>query len=133
MVKVYTDGAYAPSRDQGGWAFVIIEDENKIFSDYGEVLNTTNNRMEILGCIKAIEWLKANNIQECNIISDSMYVIGTMSKNWKRKLNIDLWEQLDSITNNMNIIWSHVKGHSGDKWNEHCDMLACHASKIIVC
>jgi ribonuclease HI len=131
MIKIYTDGAYSPSRNVGGWAFVITEKDEKIFSNLDTVKDTTNNRMEILACFKALEWLKENNKKEAIIISDSMYVIGTMTKNWKKNKNVDLWVKMFNIIGQFEITWQHVKGHSGDKWNEYCDMLAVHASHIV--
>jgi len=130
MVTIYSDGAYSSSRDQGGWAFVVTNEDRKIDSDFGDVKGTTNNRMEIQGCLEGIKWAKKAGIDNFSIISDSMYVIGTMTKNWKRKVNIDLWVEMDNAITGLNIEWKHVKGHSGDKWNEHCDMLAQHASQI---
>lgn len=130
MLKVYADGAYSSSRKQGGWAFVVIEDDIKIHSDFFPVKDTTNNRMEIEAIIEACIWLKANNYSEVEIFSDSMYVIGTMTLNWKRKKNNDLWEKIDEVTKDLSITWIHVKGHSGDKYNELCDALAVQASQV---
>ena len=129
MVKIYTDGAYAPSRNKGGWAFVVIKDNKKIHSSFFGEENTTNNRMEIQAVIEAIIWAKENKLTKIEIFTDSMYVIGTMSKNWKRNKNHDLWEILDELVLNMTISWNHVKGHEGDKYNELCDALAVEASK----
>lgn len=129
MVKIYTDGAYAPSRDKGGWAFVVIKDNKKIHSSFFGEEDTTNNRMEIQAVIEAIIWAKENKLTKIEIFTDSMYVIGTMSKNWKRNKNHDLWEILDELVLNMTISWNHVKGHEGDKYNELCDALAVEASK----
>lgn len=129
MIKIYTDGAYAPSRNKGGWAFVVIKDNKKIHSSFFSEEETTNNRMEIQAVIEAIIWAKENKLTEIEIFTDSMYVIGTMSKNWKRNKNHDLWEILDKLVLNMTISWNHVKGHEGDKYNELCDALAVEASK----
>ena len=129
VVKIYTDGAYAPSRDKGGWAFVVIKDNKKIHSSFFGEEDTTNNRMEIQAVIEAIIWAKENKLTKIEIFTDSMYVIGTMSKNWKRNKNHDLWEILDELVLNMTISWNHVKGHEGDKYNELCDALAVEASK----
>jgi len=129
MVKIYTDGAYAPSRNKGGWAFVVIKDNKKIHSSFFGEEETTNNRMEIQAVIEAIIWAKENKLTKIEIFTDSMYVIGTMSKNWKRNKNHDLWEILDELVLNMTISWNHVKGHEGDKYNELCDALAVEASK----
>ncbi len=129
MVKIYTDGAYAPTRNKGGWAFVVIKDNKKIHSSFFGEKNTTNNRMEIQAVIEAIIWAKENKLTKIEIFTDSMYVIGTMSKNWKRNKNHDLWEILDELVLNMTISWNHVKGHEGDRYNELCDALAVEASK----
>lgn len=131
-IKVYTDGAYSSLRNQGGWAFVVVEDDEKIYSSYDCVQNTTNNRMEIQSVIESIIYLKDQGIKEFTIYSDSMYVIGTMTKNWQRKKNIDLWDSLDKIIKETKITWQHIKGHSGNKWNDYCDILAVHGSKIVL-
>ena len=132
MIEVYSDGAYSSSRDQGGWAFVVLKDREKISQGFGGVKKTTNNRMEIQSAMEALKYLKAEGISEFKIYSDSMYLIGTMTLNWKKKKNVDLWIEMDELVNGLNITWEHVKGHEGDKYNEHCDMLAVHASKLII-
>ena len=53
MTEIYTDGAYSSSRNQGGWAFVVVQDNKIIHKEYDGLLNTTNNRMEIMGVLKA--------------------------------------------------------------------------------
>lgn len=132
MVEIYTDGAYSSLRNQGGWAFVVLKDGVKVSSGFDAVLNTTNNRMEILSAIEAIKHMKEQNISEFTIYSDSMYLVGTMTLNWKRKKNVDLWIIMDELISGLNITWLHVKGHEGDKYNEMCDMLAVHASQLII-
>lgn len=132
MIKVYTDGAYSPSRDMGGYAFVVLENDVKIYSYFFNEENTTNNRMEITAVIKALYWLEENkkSSEDIVIYTDSMYVIGSMTKNWKRNKNIDLFDELDQIYNKFkSILFMHVKGHSGDKYNELCDKLAVVASQ----
>lgn len=129
MYEIYTDGAYSLSRNQGGWAFVIIKDGVKVDYGFSGVKNTTNNRMEILAVIEGIIYAKENNIESFTIWSDSMYVIGTMSLNWKRNKNNDLWEKLDILVKDCNINWQHTKGHVGNKYNELCDTFAVEASK----
>lgn len=126
-IVIYSDGAYSSSRNRGGWAFVVTKDDEKIHSDYGDVDNTTNNRMEIMSCLNALKWCKLNDIREVTIVSDSMYLVGSMSKNWKKKKNIDLWLEMDKVIEEISVIWTHVKGHNGDKWNEYCDTLATYA------
>ncbi len=132
MVEVYTDGAFASSRNQGGWAFVVVENDIKKDSKFDSVLNTTNNRMEIQAALEAILYLKKLNVTEATIYSDSMYVIGTMTKNWKKNKNTDLWIKMFNAVENITIHWQHVKGHNGNKFNDMCDMLAVHGSQIIL-
>ena len=128
MVIIYTDGAYSSSRDQGGWAFVATEKDAKLAFGFMGIENTTNNRMEIQAVIEACKWAINMSITEITIVTDSMYVIGAMSKNWSKKKNSDLWAELDLLVEKLNITWTHVKGHSGDKYNELCDALAVEAS-----
>lgn len=130
MIEIYTDGAYSPSRDQGGWAFVVLKDGDKLHSDFNFTKTTTNNRMEIQGAIEAIKYMNSIKETSFTIYTDSMYVIGTMTLNWKKKKNLDLWEELDKLLNNQVIEWKHVKGHSGDIYNELCDALAVEATKV---
>ena len=85
-----------------------------------------------MGCIEACKWAKRNNHKEITIISDSMYVIGTMTKDWKRKKNNDLWDIMDNVVDDLIIKWEHVKGHDGNKYNELCDILAVEASHAII-
>lgn len=130
MITIHCDGAYSSSRNMGGWAFVVLENREKIYSSFYPVPNTTNNRMEVQAAMEACEWCKAHNITEFTIYSDSMYVIGTMTLNWKRKKNIDLWVQMDEAVKGLSIHWKHVKGHEGNKYNELCDALAVSATFI---
>ena len=130
MIEIYTDGAYASSRDTGGWAFVVVENDIKIHSLFFPAYETTNNRMEIQAAIEALTWARDTNNKEFTLITDSMYLIGTMTLNWKRNKNNDLWDQLDILKQGLNIEWKHVKGHSGNRYNDLCDALAVEASKI---
>jgi len=130
MIEIYTDGAYSSSRDHGGWAFVITEEGKKKHSSFGDIDATTNNRMEIMGCLQSMLWLKENDYTKATIFTDSMYVIGTMTKNWKKKKNVDLWIQMFDTVEELDITWTHVKGHSGNSLNDYCDMLAVHASHL---
>lgn len=130
-VRIYTDGGCTFSGGGiGAYAAVLLcGDLEKRIS--GSFRNTTNNRMEIMAVIKALQALK----QPCKITlySDSMYVINimrkraydkdrTLSKTIIRK-NRDLWEMVKSlaIKHTINAIW--IKGHSGDYYNETCDRM----------
>lgn len=129
MIKIYCDGAYSSSRNQGGWAFVVLENDVKIHTAFFPVKDTTNNRMEIQAAMEAMKWSIENNHEEVTIFSDSMYVIGTMSMNWKRKKNGDMWNEMDNIVDKLKVNWIHVKGHNGDRYNDLCDVLAVTASQ----
>ena len=128
MINVYTDGAYSSKLNQGGLAIVVIKD-NKIIAEFNKTYrNTTNNRMELLAVIIAIESLKKyNNI---TIFTDSMYVIGCATLGWKKNKNIDLWNRFNKL-NTENIKFIHVKGHSDNIYNNRCDYLAVLASQKI--
>jgi len=131
MIEIYTDGAYSSSRNQGGWAFVVVQNNEIIYKEYDGLLNTTNNRMEIMGMLRALEYIKSNELQlPIKIYTDSMYVIGTLTLNWKMKKNIDLWEKLLPLVNK-DIQYLHVKGHDGNKFNEECDKWAVFGSNLL--
>lgn len=130
---IYTDGAYSSSRNQGGWAFVVVQNNEVIYKEYDGLINTTNNRMEIMGMLKALEWINKNSIPlPIKIYADSMYVIGTLTLNWKMKKNIDLWKILIPLVNK-DIEYLHVKGHDGNKFNEECDKWAVFGSNLLNC
>jgi len=125
---LYTDGACLGNPGPGGWGAVVFDEgEKKLL--HGAENNTTNNRMEITAVIEALKILPIGI--DVKIYSDSTYVINTMTKNWKRKKNQDLWTLLDSEAALRNIEWEWVKGHSGDEFNEEADRLAYReASKV---
>ena len=128
MIHVYTDGAYSSSRDQGGWSYVVLYKNQLIKKEFGGVKATTNNRMEILAVLNAVELFK-NTTQSVNIYTDSMYVVGSLTLNWKRNANLDLWEKFNSYDlSKFNFL--HVKGHNDNKYNEMCDDLAVFGSHL---
>lgn len=131
MIEIYTDGSYASSRNQGGWAYIVVKDNSIIYKEYGGLLNTTNNRMEIMGVLKCLETFGSYNVP-LKIYSDSMYVIGTLTLNWKMKKNIDLWEKVLPLVN-PNIEFIHIKGHNGNKFNDECDKWAVFGSNLLNC
>ena len=128
MIEVYTDGAYSSSRNQGGLGIVFIKD-NKVIAKFSKTYkNTTNNRMELLAVIIALQSIKDEN--EITIYSDSMYVIGTATQGWKRKKNLDLWEKYDAVIDSFKTVtFKHVKGHSTNMFNNLCDEMAVAASQ----
>jgi ribonuclease HI len=131
---VYTDGACSGNPGPGGWGATIkIGDET--FEIFGGEDNTTNNRMELIAAIKALEYLNENH--KITLYTDSNYVKDGITKwifNWKKNnwktstkkpvKNSDLWIQLDEIQNKREVKWNWVKGHAGNLGNERADELA---------
>ena len=134
MINIYTDGACKGNPGPGGWGALIIDGdiENEI---YGGENNTTNNRMEIMAVIMALQTVNTKN--EITVFTDSTYVQkginewinkwkmnGWKASNKKEVKNKDLWVQLDSLVTKLQINWIWVKGHSGHPGNERADYLA---------
>ncbi len=131
---VYTDGACSGNPGPGGWGATIkIGDET--FEIFGGEDNTTNNRMELIAAIKALEYLNENH--KITLYTDSNYVKDGITKwifNWKKNnwktsakkpvKNSDLWILLDEIQNKREVKWNWVKGHAGNLGNERADELA---------
>tara|TARA_E500000178_G_scaffold232105_1_gene228607 strand:+ start:786 stop:1229 length:444 start_codon:yes stop_codon:yes gene_type:complete len=141
LIKVYTDGSCLGNPGNGGWAFVVIN-EKDISYRAGFERNTTNNQMELMAAIKAIEFLGKYN--DINLNTDSNYVrqgITNWILNWKRNnwktstkkavKNRELWERLDNLNVSKNIIWSWVKAHNVDKFNNQVDQLARQAAETL--
>lgn len=129
-ISIYCDGAFGSSRDQEGWAFVVLENDIKIYSEFNGIKGGTNNRAEIRACLEGCLWATTNGHKDITIYSDSMYLIGTLTKNWKKNKNHDLWILMDKAIKDLTIEFVHVKGHSGDTYNELCDALASEGSHI---
>lgn len=134
IVNIYTDGACKGNPGVGGWgAWLVSEGREKEL--YGGERLTTNNRMELLAVIRALEALK----RRCRVQlhTDSKYVqqgISTWIHGWKKNgwrtsdkkpvKNDDLWKQLDQLAQQHDIEWLWVKGHAGHNGNEKADQLA---------
>ena len=134
-IEIYADGACRGNPGPGGWAALLISGDHRKEISGSEKL-TTNNRMELLAAISAIEALK-NPGTTARIYTDSQYVIKGVSEwvaNWKRRgwktadkkpvKNQDLWERLDALAGQHELEWHWVKGHSGVEGNERVDQLA---------
>ncbi len=131
MIKIYTDGSSRGNPGPGGYGVVLIYKNNRKEISQG-YKNTTNNRMELLAVIKALEALNENDLQ-IKIFSDSKYVVESIEKGWlwnwekkkfKKKMNVDLWKKFIPLYKKYKIKFEWVKGHNGLKENERCDLLA---------
>lgn len=133
-VTIYSDGACEGNPGPGGWAAVLIYGESKREVSGGEPA-TTNNRMEMTAAIEALT--KLNQGCKINFYTDSQYlrqgitewVQGWKRRGWKTKdkkpvRNEDLWRALDAAAKEHSVTWHWVKGHSGNTYNERCDVLA---------
>ena len=121
MIEIYTDGACKGNPGKGAWAAIIIKEGNKTRLS-GSHENTTNNQMELTAVIRALETLAPG--QTATVFSDSQYVINSITRNWKRNANLELWRRLDLATKDLALTWKWVKGHSGHTLNEEADRLA---------
>jgi ribonuclease HI len=133
-VIIYTDGACRGNPGKGGWG-AILRYKGKIKELHGGERETTNNRMELMAAISALEALKKPCVVHLHI--DSKYVLDGITKwmpNWKKAgwktaskapvKNEDLWRRLDEAIKTHDIDWRWVKGHSGNQGNERADALA---------
>jgi len=132
--EIYTDGACRGNPGPGGWGAVLrYQGHEKTL--YGAEAMTTNNRMELMAAIRALESLK----RHCRVrlTTDSQYVqkgITEWLPNWKKRgwktaarrpvKNADLWQRLDAAITGHEIVWEWVRGHSGHPENEQADALA---------
>ncbi len=115
MIEIYTDGAYNPALDQGGWAAVLLENGQKcIFS--GVVKDTTSNRMEITAAMEGI--LQIPQGAEVVIFTDSQYLFNSMVRGWKRRKNRDLWQQLDEAVSPRRVHWEWIPGNAENLLHE---------------
>ena len=132
MYKIYCDGAYAPSRDQGGVGFVILNEDDEILAKGSKgYKNTSNQRMEQTAVLLALNSIKIPS--DIEVFTDSMYLVGTYTKNWKRKANQDLWKKLDYvISKHKSVKFTWVKGHADNEFNQLCDSLAFNASQELL-
>ncbi len=133
-VTIYTDGACSGNPGPGGWGAILMMGDNEKELSGGEA-NTTNNRMELMAAIEALNALK----EPCRVdlYTDSQYVrkgitewiVGWQKNGWKNSQkkpvkNADLWQDLLKARETHQVEWHWVKGHSGDVNNERADTLA---------
>ena len=140
--KIYTDGSCHGNPGPGGWAFVIVTDDQIVKEKSGCMEQTTNNQMELSAAIEGLiyfnEYIQSKEVE---IFTDSKYVIdginswihGWKVNNWrtaskKPVKNDNLWKALDELNVKLNVNWNWVKGHSGDIYNDKVDLLANNAT-----
>lgn len=131
-IYIYTDGSSRGNPGPGGYG-VVMKFKDKVKELSQGYIHTTNNRMELLAVIVALEAIKTTKYP-IELYSDSKYVTDSISKgwvfNWEKKSNFggkkneDLWRRYLNIHKNFNIKFNWVKGHSGHEENERCDFLA---------
>jgi ribonuclease HI len=135
VVEVYTDGACSGNPGPGGWGVVLTYDGRKKELHGGSAEPTTNNRMELMAAIAALESLTRPSVVKLH--TDSVYVrsgITSWLPGWKRNgwktaarqpvKNADLWQRLDAAASRHDVQWLWVKGHAGNPGNERADALA---------
>lgn len=126
IFNIYTDGSCDNIRypNYGGWAYVILENNNIIESKSGNESHTTNNRMEMIAIINAISSLP--DFSNATIFTDSKYCIGAFSNQYYARANTDLIKQFFDVVEikSLNISFEWVRGHDGNKWNEMVDKMA---------
>lgn len=129
-VRLYSDGSCLNNPGVGAWACILeYNGHERELSNYD--MNTTNNRMELMGVISGLEALK----EPCRVevYTDSSYVVNAFNKHWienwvkagiaKRK-NGDLWQRLLNASSNHLVEYNWIKGHTGHPYNERCDKIA---------
>lgn len=140
MTEIYADGACEGNQFEkniGGWAFFIPKIS---ISESGAERNTTNNKMELTSCIKALQTAIKYNICPVKLYTDSEYVVkgmnewrkGWIQRNWRNSKgetvkNKDLWQSLIMLNEKCPSQFIHVKGHFGDIFNEKVDRMAVEA------
>ena len=139
---IYTDGSCLRNpAGPGGYAAVILQGETVLRELYGSEPSTTNNRMEMMAAIRALESLAQP--MRVMLYTDSRYLLNGFAKNWvagwKRRnwvtsqgtpvLNPELWKRLDELVHEHTVIWRWLKGQRGTKYNERCDELAKRAAE----
>lgn len=145
---IYTDGGCSGNPGPGGWAYVMVlqtfQGDTIVKEEKGAEKDTTNNRMELLAVISALEDLTAmeseNLPRQAVVYTDSQYVqkgITEWIRAWKQKgwrtsdkkpvKNQDLWQRLDALAAGIPLTWKWLKGHAGHIYNERCDKMTAEA------
>jgi len=138
VIEIYTDGACSGNPGKGGYGIVMKVPEKKYEKHYSQGFRlTTNNRMELLAVIVALEKLKSPE-NDIHIYTDSKYVVDAINQKWiygwikigfKNKKNPDLWRRIIPLLKTHKTTFHWIKGHAGHVENEICDQLAVKAAQ----
>ena len=121
MFRIHTDGAcHTPTRN-GGWAALVIGDGHRELLR-GSQEDTTSNRMEVTAAVQGLAHTPEGT--QVSVYSDSQYLVGTMSRRWKRNANRDLWSALDELAARRQVTWEWVRGHASHPENEEAHRAA---------
>jgi len=139
-IKIYTDGACSGNPGPGGWGAILLYGPHQKELSGGEA-QTTNNRMELMGVIAALEAL----VEPCTVAlyTDSQYIVNAVEKRWVYKWrasnwmrnkdeaakNPDLWQRLLALMETHKVTFHWVKGHASNEYNNRCDQLAVAESR----
>lgn len=136
LVIIYTDGAAKGNPGPGGYGAILMSGEHQLELSQGYRL-TTNNRMELMAVIAALQALKKDNMQ-VQIYSDSQYVVKAVKEGWLKKWmatnfrggkkNADLWREFHALSQQHQLRFHWVKGHADNEYNNRCDLLATEAA-----
>ena len=136
-IKIYTDGSAKGNPGPGGYGIVLLSDDGHRKEGAKGFRKTTNNRMELLSVIVALEMLRVKPM-EVVVFSDSKYVVDAVEKKWlfnwekkflNKKKNVDLWKRFLIVYREHNVRFVWIKGHSNNIENERCDTLAVAAAE----
>ena len=135
---LYTDGSANVADKSGAWAYAIIDTEtDTVVREACEFVHpTTNNRMELQGVLEGLKQFRPDTPLE--VVSDSAYVVNCFNQGWWKKWqrnnwyatsgpvkNVELWQAILAIlkVRTVPVVWTHVRGHQGNKWNEYVDRM----------
>ncbi len=136
-ITIYTDGACIGNPGPGGYAAILLTGKNPTELS-GAFRLTTNNRMELMAAIVALDSLKEKS--QVTLYSDSSYLVNAMSQGWVKKWraknwkkgkaeNVDLWERLLELCDRHAVTFIWVMGHASNPYNNRCDMLSVQAAR----
>lgn len=139
MLEIYTDGSCLGNPGPGGWGVLIKTQDDQSLELSGYEMMTTNNKMELTAALEALKWVKheCKTADKVTIFTDSTYVRDGITRwihswkmnNWRTAKkdpvkNRELWEQIDRLSNSLEVSWQWIRAHQGHVENEHVDQLA---------